>query len=215
MLALCTYSLTKCSASEVLDVVANHQFALAKRAGRWECIEGSANRQMEAALRESEEKYRSIVETAQEGIVIGSLEGRFLFANQKMADMLGYSREELVGRSGLDFLAEGQQAEVLQARDELSRGRVVSREYKFRRKDGRTLWTLCNTSPLVDRGGQHIANLAMHSDITERREAEQALSEANERLVMAQQAAHAGVWDWNVVAEPSVVDGAVPPVRPR
>ena len=76
MLALCTYSLTKCSASEVLDVVANHQFALAKRAGRWECIEGSANKQMEAALRESEEKYRSIVETAEEGIVIGSLEGR-------------------------------------------------------------------------------------------------------------------------------------------
>ena len=71
---------------------------------------------------------------------------------------------------------------------------------KFRRKDGRTLWTLGNTSPLVDRGGQHIANLAMHSDITERREAEQALSEANGRLVMAQQAAHAGVWDWNVVS---------------
>ena len=128
MLALCTYSLTKCSASEVLDVVANHQFALAKRPGRWECIEGSANKQMEAALRESEEKYRSIVETAEEGIVIGSLEGRFLFANRKMADMLGYSREELVGRSGLDFLAEGQQAEVLQAREELRRGRVVSRD---------------------------------------------------------------------------------------
>ena len=52
----------------------------------------------------------------------------------------------------------------------------------------------------MDRGGQHIANLAMHSDITERREAEQALSEANGRLVMAQQAAHAGVWDWNMVS---------------
>jgi PAS domain S-box-containing protein len=199
MLALCTYSLTKCSASEVLDVVATHQFALVKRAGRWECIEGTAHREMEAALRESEEKYRRIVETAQEGIVIGSREGKLLFANQKMADMLGYTRDELVGRNGLELLEEGQQADVFQARDELERGRVVSREYKFRRKDGQALWTLCNSCPLEDSGGQYIANLAMHTDITGRREAEQALCEANERLVTAQQAAHAGVWDWDVV----------------
>ena len=87
---------------------------------------------------------------------------------------------------------------MLQARDELRRGQVVSREFQFRRKDGRTLWTLCNTSPLADRDGRHIANLAMHTDITGRREAEEALREANERLVMAQEAARAGVWDWSV-----------------
>ncbi len=178
MLALCTYALATRSASEVLDVVANHQFALVKRAGRWECIESNANKQVEAALRESEAKYRSIVETAQEGIIIGSMDGRVLFANQKMADMTGYPREELVGRRGLDFLAEGQQEDVLRAREELSRGRVVSREYRFRRRDGRTLWTLCNSSPLLDGDGQHIGNLAMHSDITLRRRAEQALAEA-------------------------------------
>jgi PAS domain S-box-containing protein len=199
MVALCTYSLNKCSASEVLDVVANHQFALAKRGGRWECIESNAQRQMEAALRESEEKYRSIVETAQEGIVIGSPEGTLIFANQKMADMLGYTREELVGLNGVDLLAEGQRGEVLRTRDELRRGRVVSREYKLRGKDGRELWTLCNTSPLVDREGQHVANLGMHTDITGRRKTEKALEEANERLVSAQQASRAGVWDWDMV----------------
>jgi PAS domain S-box-containing protein len=200
MLALCTYSLTKCSASEVLDVVANHQFALAKRAGRWECVEGDATRQMDAARQESEERYRRIVETAQEGILVGDRDGKLVFANQKMADMLGYTREEIVDHSGLEFLAEGQLGDVLEARDKLSRGGVVSREYKFRRKDGRTLWTLCNTGPLVDSGGRHVANLAMHTDITARKEAEQALSEANERLEAAQQAARAGVWDWDVVS---------------
>ena len=199
MLALCAYALTSCSASEVLDVVANHQFALAKRAGRWECIEGSANRQMEAARRESEERYRRIVETAQEGILVADKDGKLLFANQKMADMLGYTREELLVLSGLELLAEAQQGDVLLARDELSRGGVVSREYQFRRKDGRALWTLCNACQLVDGGGGYVANLAMHTDITRRKKAEQELSEANSRLVAAQNAARAGVWDWDVV----------------
>jgi PAS domain S-box-containing protein len=183
MLALCTYSLTKCSAGEVLDVVANHQFALVKRSGRWECIESNANRQMEAALRESEERYRRIVETAQEGILVGNTDGKVVFANQKMADMLGYTRDELVGRSGLELLAEAQHGDVLLARDELSRGGVVSREYQFRRKDGRALWTLCNACQLVDGGGHHVANLAMHTDITARKQAEQALLEAHARAV--------------------------------
>ena len=80
--------------------MANHQFALAKRAGGWECIQGRANRQLETARRESDERYRRIVETAQEGILVGDRDGRLVFVNQKMADMLGYTREEIIGRSG-------------------------------------------------------------------------------------------------------------------
>ena len=58
MLALCTYSLEKCRTTEILDVVANHEFALVKRGGRWECIESSGQRRMEIALRDTEERIR-------------------------------------------------------------------------------------------------------------------------------------------------------------
>jgi len=56
MLAVCSYSLDKCGASEILDVVANHQFALVKRENRWEIVESSEHKQ--EALRESEKRLR-------------------------------------------------------------------------------------------------------------------------------------------------------------
>jgi PAS domain S-box-containing protein len=52
MLAMCTYSLQKCNALEILDVVANHQFALIKRSGRWEIIESDSHKKTEQALHE-------------------------------------------------------------------------------------------------------------------------------------------------------------------
>jgi PAS domain S-box-containing protein len=58
MLALCTYSLAKCRTTEILDVVANHEFALVKRSGRWECIASSGQSRTEIALRDTEERIR-------------------------------------------------------------------------------------------------------------------------------------------------------------
>lgn len=62
MLAICTYSLEKCGGLEIADVVANHEFALIKRTGRWQIIESSHHRLTEAALRTSEERFRAMFE---------------------------------------------------------------------------------------------------------------------------------------------------------
>ncbi|MBI4790601.1 MAG: PAS domain S-box protein [Chloroflexi bacterium] len=130
----------------------------------------------EQALRESEEKYRTIVETATEGIWTAQPDGKTLFVNQRMADMLGYSREELQSRVGAEFLHEDQKREVPQTRAELEKGAKISKELRFRRKDGAELWTLVSVSPLHDGQGRHIANLSMHADITERKRAEERLA---------------------------------------
>ncbi len=67
MLALCTYSLDRCGASEIADVIRNHQFALIKREGRWELIESADRRRLERraaeALRHSEERVRLKLES--------------------------------------------------------------------------------------------------------------------------------------------------------
>jgi PAS domain S-box-containing protein len=136
----------------------------------------------EEALRRSEERYRTIVETAAEGILLGTPDGRFTFVNQRMADMLDYSAEELLGRSGVDFTWQGSESSVHEARAELRSGDVVSGEWKARRRDGSLLWTRYNASPIHDEQGRHIANLAMHTDITESKRAEAALRESEERL---------------------------------
>jgi PAS domain S-box-containing protein len=139
-------------------------------------------RKIEEAVKTSEENYRRILETANEGIVIGTLDGKMTFINQKWADMLGYLKEDLIGRVGLDFMDEDQKALVLATRQELRSGENVSRELKFRRKDGAELWTLCNSSLFKDPAGNDIGFLAMHADITPRRQAERALEAARDEL---------------------------------
>jgi PAS domain S-box-containing protein len=139
-------------------------------------------KRFEHALKASEEKYRGIVETANEGILIGTVNGIITFCNSRMADLLGYSMKEIIGKSGLDFMEDGQEGIVLQSRKELSNDKTLEREYKFRRKDGSILWTLASVSPQFDIDGHHIANLAMHTDITERKEIEEELIKSKEDL---------------------------------
>ena len=142
-------------------------------------------RKAEEALRVSEDNYRRIVETAAEGILIGSVDGKVTFLNQRMADMLGYSREEVIGKPGTDLIDESQTDLVVQSRRELASGATVQREYRFRRKDGSLLVTLCSATPLVDSAGMHFANLAMHVDVTDRRKSEEALRESEDRFTKA------------------------------
>jgi PAS domain S-box-containing protein len=158
----------------------------------------SERMEREEALRHSEEQYRSIVETAAEGILLGDPEGRFTFVNQRMADMLGYPVEELVGKSGMDFTYEGSEPAVFEARAELRAGDVVSGEWKARRRDGSLLWTRYNASPIRDEQGRHIANLAMHTDVTERKRDEAALRESEERLNLALAVGGIATWDFRL-----------------
>jgi PAS domain S-box-containing protein len=154
-------------------------------------------RQAMEALQASEEKYRSIVETAGEGIVLAHPDGSFFYVNQRMADMLGREVDELVGKSSTDFLCDDFRRIGLELRARLSAGAMPSGELKFRRKDGSMLWSHYSSSPLFDRKGAHVANLGMHTDVTEMKEAEAALRETEERLRLAQEATGFGVQDYD------------------
>ncbi len=108
MIALCTYSLEKCGVREILDVIANHQFALIKTGSRLEIIESAGHEKMEHALRESEERYRGLFTQINEGFalheIICDLSGkpidyRFLDANPAFEQYTGLSRETVIGRT--------------------------------------------------------------------------------------------------------------------
>lgn len=138
-------------------------------------VDITERKKTEEALKESEERYRLIVETTNEGVWAGSPDGKTIFINQRMADMLGYRKEDIMGHTGLEFMDKRQDVQVHENRRLLKNKNSVQFECKFRRKDGTTLWTMANTAPILDSDGKHIANIAMHTDITERKVAEEAL----------------------------------------
>lgn len=141
-------------------------------------------KQMEKALRESEERYRTVIETAGEGIVMAQPNGPYTFVNQRMAEMLGYPVEEIFGKSSVDFTFNACAQKVFHSRERLHEGTRDQGEFRFRRKNGSELWTQYNATPLFNEQGEHIANFVFHTDITERRRAEEAQAESEAKYRM-------------------------------
>ncbi len=142
----------------------------------------TARQLAEEALQKSEEKYRCIVETADEGIWMIDTEGKTTFVNQKMADMLGCTPEEMIGASLFNFMdAEG----IALAHVSLERRREGIREqldFKFRRRDGSDLWAMVSTNSLADKQGRYVGALAMVADITDRKQTEAALQQSEAKF---------------------------------
>jgi PAS domain S-box-containing protein len=144
-------------------------------------VDITERKRAEEALRESEARYRNILETAQEGVMISDLDGRIIFANERMARLLGYSVSELVGSKGIELVPEDMQRELaakVRAREE---GFGETYEVWMRRKDGGEVCLLASGSPVQDAQGKHTANLGMYVDITERKLTERLVEESAER----------------------------------
>ncbi len=145
-------------------------------------VDITERKQMEAALRESEENYRTIVETANEGIWVVDSETRTTYINGRMAEMLGYSPEEMMGKKSSKFMDEESKARLGQLLERRRQGINESYEIKFLRKNGSTLWTISSAAPLRDKEGKFAGSLGMLTDITERKKTEEALRDSEERF---------------------------------
>ena len=134
------------------------------------------------AIKQSEEKYRRIVETANEGIMIADISGTITFVNPRMAEMLGYSADEMVGKPGLDFVDPSERPAGSVRTEQRKRGTSESYDIKFRHKNGKEVWLHASGTPIKDDKGKHNGNLAMYTDITERKQAEEALLKSKTEL---------------------------------
>ncbi len=123
------------------------------------------------AQRACEQHYRRMVEAAGEGIWILNDCNETAFVNRKMAAMLGYSAEEMLGKSIVAFTDPGDAMDIRQA---LLRRQDTPQTYdmRFIRRDGRDLWAIVCTTPIVDQDGRYAGTLEMIADITERKHLE-------------------------------------------
>jgi PAS domain S-box-containing protein len=135
----------------------------------------------EAALRESEERYRQIVETTSEGVWTIDADDRTTFVNARMAEMLGYGVVDMLGMA-LEHFVVGPAPDIVGKLERRRHGLVEQHDTQLRRRDGSELWVSISNDSLPTPDGAYGGALAMVSDITERKRAEQHLEEATARF---------------------------------
>jgi PAS domain S-box-containing protein len=154
-------------------------------------------KQAEEELMRSESRYRSIISTALDAFWQTDLQGNIVDANPAACQMLGYTRDELLKLRVSDVEIIEKQEDVIRHIQKMIQNSRDRFESKHRRKDGVVLNVEVNTSFIEDK--QCI--FAFIRDITERKRAEEALKTAHNRLVLAQQSAGAGMWDWDLTTD--------------
>ena len=134
------------------------------------------------ALQASEEQFRRVIDGMNEGLLLLDPTGRITFANERLAQILGSPTEELMGRDSIDVLGLPESNALLDEH-RVSRRRGVSDEYDvmLRRKSGEAFFGHISGAPLMI-GGRFTGSVALVSDISERKRAEIALRENEEKF---------------------------------
>ena len=155
----------------------------------------------EEALRESEERFRLLVENVEDhAIFMLSPEGRVVSWNAGAANIFGYEEEEAIGRpSSFVFVPEDVEAGAPEHELEmaLSEGRAEDERWHVR-KDGTRFFASGATEPVRDGDGGLRGFAKVSRDVTERRRDQEALKENERWLHLAQEAASAGTWEWDL-----------------
>jgi PAS domain S-box-containing protein len=146
----------------------------------------TARKQAEEALRHSEERFRSLIEQASDGIFVADLEGTYTDVNSNACQMLGYTREELIGKKIIDLISPEDSPRLDAIREWLLKGGAHLGEWRLRRKDGYYLPVELSAKIFPD--GRW---LAIVRDIQARKQAEAEREELLAREQAAREAAEA------------------------
>ena len=156
-------------------------------------IDITERKRAEEALKESEEKYRLLVENAAEAIFVAQ-DGMLKFTNRKTTEMIGYSKEELTSKPFPEFIHPDDRMLVLDRHLKRLQGEGSPSVYPFRivNKSGNVKWVELNTVLITWEGRP--ATLNFLSDITERKEAEEALQESEKKFRVLTETAASGIF---------------------
>ncbi|MHA2271471.1 MAG: PAS domain S-box protein [Candidatus Hodarchaeales archaeon] len=140
------------------------------------------HKHMQQALRESEEKYRELIEELHEGILVEDSEEKITFVNPQTIALLGYSFEELVGQPTSIIIPEDERENIHNETVKRPLGISSTYESALMTKAGRRIPVIISTTPLFFESGKFRGILSLFTDITERKRVEELLRDNEERF---------------------------------
>jgi len=147
-------------------------------------VDITERKRAEEILRESEEKYRTILESTEEGYFEVDMAGNFTFFNQSLSRMLGYTEEEMRGMNNRAYMDQETSRKVFRAFNETYRTGVIMKyiDWELIRKDGSRVKVETSVSLRRNSSGDPVGFRGLVRDITERKRAEEALKKAFQNL---------------------------------
>jgi PAS domain S-box-containing protein len=161
-------------------------------------IDITERKQMEEEIKRAKDDYLAITNLTGDIIVQVGTEGKWTFLNDSACQFWGKSREELIGKAFADYLHPDDQEETAAVTERVQKSETV-RGLINRQKTPEGWRTVeWNASPVFDEAGNYVGFQATGRDITERKQAEEALRKSHERFQLANRATFNVIWDWNL-----------------
>lgn len=153
----------------------------------------SARKRAERALYESEQRYRTVIDSTTNGLCIVDANEKINFVNQGFADMVGYSRQKLLGKKFEDLIKLSEVEKVRQEITIRKLGKRSNYELALMHKDGSEISVLVSAAPLSETDGMYLGSMGLFTDITERKRTLEALRESEQRYRAVVETASSGI----------------------
>jgi len=153
---------------------------------------------MDKEHKQAEEKYHKLIENTSEGFWLLNSKKLTIEVNQSLCDMLGYTRNEMIGKTPMEFVDAENKKIFKEHISKITNTTHRTYEISLKKKDGINFPTIFNATTLVDKKEETEGSFAFVTDITERKKAEEKFKTTTERLELAMDAGEHGFWDWNL-----------------
>ena len=148
----------------------------------WKYTDVTLEKNAETTLKIREEKYRSIIDNMNLGLLEVDTEEKILFANHGFCEMSGYQLDELLGQRAAQIFAKGENIELMeQKNEERKRGTTDAYEIVVKDKRGQVRWWLVSGAPRYNDNGELVGSIGIHLDITDQKQLELELTVAREQ----------------------------------